>query len=402
MAEYVVRLADERGHVQEKLEAGDSEAEIRDRFAQAGYLVYSVKSRGLTAGGFRLRLRRRVSQQQFLIFNEQFLTLIRAGLPIVQAVELLMRRQRNAYFRSLLEDVRDRLKGGSLLSGAFEAQVVFPKIYTTTLLAGEKSGNLEEVVGRYVAFQRLLLSFKKKLLASLIYPCILVVGVILLFSMLITWVVPRFADLFHDLGSDLPAITTFVLTLGTNAQRWAPVAAVLLVAAVILLWRWRRTEAGARRIDQFLMRLPLLGTIWLKYQVAVFSRILSTLLSGGLPLVPALDTASASMASKTLADSVKTATQGVREGKALARSLEESGQFPDLSIEMIEVGESTGALSSMLVSVASFFEEDVQNSLSAAMSLIEPAILILMGVVVGFILIALYMPIFSIGIGGAH
>ncbi len=356
MAEYVVRLADERGHVQEKLEAGDSEAEIRDRFAQAGYLVYSVKSRGLTAGGFRLRLRRRVSQQQFLIFNEQFLTLIRAGLPIVQAVELLMRRQRNAYFRSLLEDVRDRLKGGSLLSGAFEAQVVFPKIYTTTLLAGEKSGNLEEVVGRYVAFQRLLLSFKKKLLASLIYPCILVVGVILLFSMLITWVVPRFADLFHDLGSDLPAITTFVLTLGTNAQRWAPLAAIVLVAAVILLWRWRRTEAGARRIDQFVMRLPLLGTIWLKYQVAVFSRILSTLLSGGLPLVPALDTASASMASKTLADSVKTATQGVREGKALARSLEESGQFPDLSIEMIEVGESTGALSSMLVSVASFFE----------------------------------------------
>lgn len=401
MAEYVVKLADERGHVQEKLEAGNSESEIRDRFSQAGYLVYSVKPRGLMHGGVRRRFRKRLSQQQFLIFNEQFLTLIRAGLPIVQAVELLMRRQRNAYFRGLLEVVRDRLKGGALLSEAFAAEQAFPKIYTTTLLAGEKSGNLEEVVGRYVSFQRLLLAFKKKLLASLIYPALLVVGVIVLFSMLITWVVPRFAELFHDFGTELPAITTFVLGLGTRAQQFAPFILAALIGAAILFWRWRKTPSGARRMDRFVMSIPSLGQIWLKYQVAVFSRILSTLLSGGLPLVPALETASASMSSRVLAESIRTATQKVREGKSLARSLEEGGTFPALAIEMIEVGESTGALSAMLISVAGFFEEDVQNALAAAMSLIEPAILIVMGVVVGFILIALYMPIFSIGVG-AH
>lgn len=396
MAEYLVKLADERGHIQEKTESGHSESEIRDRFAQAGFLVYSVKPRGMaTPGGFRLR--RRVKPQQFLIFNQQFLTLVRAGLPIVQAVELLMRRQRNEYFRKILEDVRDRLKGGALLSEAFEAQQVFPKIYTTTLLAGEKSGNLEEVVGRYISFQRLMLSFRKKLLASLIYPSILVCAVILLFSLLITWVVPRFAALFKDLGSKLPAITEFVLTFGENAQTWGPWALLALVVLGFVFVRWKKTESGATHWDRFLLGLPVFGNIWLKSQVATFSRMLSTLLSGGLPLVPSLETAAASIGSKTLSMGIREASRSVREGKSLARSLESTASFPDLSVEMIEVGESTGALAQMLVSVAEFYEEDVQNALGAAMQLVEPVILIFMGLVVGFILIALYMPIFSIG-----
>ncbi len=396
MAEYLVKLADERGHIQEKTESGHSEAEVRERYSQAGFLVYSVKARG-GVGSFRLPFGRKVKPQQFLIFNQQFLTLIRAGLPIVQSMELLMRRQRNEYFRKILEDVRDRLKGGALLSEAFEAQRVFPKIYTTTLLAGEKSGNLEEVVGRYISFQRLLLTFRKKLVASLIYPSILVVGVILLFTMLITWVVPRFAALFNDLGSNLPFITRFVLAFGENAQKWAPGILIAVVLLGIIFVRWRKSESGSFQWDRFMLALPVFGQIWMKSQVATFSRMLSTLLSGGLPLVPSLETAAASIGSKTLARGIREAGKSVREGKSLARSLEATAAFPDLSVEMIEVGESTGALSQMLVSVAEFYEEDVQNALSAAMSLIEPVILIIMGMVVGFILIALYLPIFSIG-----
>ncbi len=398
MAEYLVKVADERGHIQEKSETGHSEAEVRERYAQAGYLVVGVKARG-GSGRVSLSFGRKVKPQQFLIFNQQFLTLIRAGLPIVQAIELLMRRQRNAYFAKVLEDVRDRVKSGALLSEAFEAQDIFPKIYTTTLLAGEKSGNLEEVIGRYISFQRLLLTFRKKLVASLIYPSILVVGVIVLFSMLITWVVPRFAALFQDLGSDLPAITKFVLTFGESAQTWAPGLLVVMVLLAILFFRWVKTESGRLRWDRFKLALPLFGPIWLKGQVATFSRMLSTLLSGGLPLVPSLETAAASIGSKSLALGIRDASKSVREGKGLARSLEATGRFPDLSVEMIEVGESTGALSQMLVSVAEFYEEDVQNALSAAMSLIEPVILIVMGFVVGFILVALYLPIFSIGLG---
>ena len=400
MAEYLVKVADERGHIQEKKELGNSEAEIRDRFSQAGYLVYSIKAQGGT-GNIRLPFGRKIKPQQFLIFNQQFLTLIRAGLPIVQAIELLMRRQRNEYFRGILEDVRDRLKGGALLSEAFEAQNAFPKIYTTTLLAGEKSGNLEEVVGRYINFQRLLLTFRKKLIASLIYPSILVCGVIVLFSLLITWVVPRFSALFQDLGSDLPGITKFVLAFGQSAQTWAPLVLVGGIVFVVFFMRWRRTDSGSLWIDRFMLGLPVFGQIWLKSQVATFSRMLSTLLTGGLPLVPSLETAAASIGSKTLGRGIREASRSVREGRSLARSLEATASFPDLSVEMIEVGESTGALSQMLVSVAEFFEEDVQNALTAAMSLIEPLILIIMGLVVGFILVALYLPIFSIGLG-AH
>lgn len=400
MAEYLVKVADERGHVQEKTETANSESELRDRFSQAGLLVYSVKERG-GGLGVRMPFRRKVKPQQFLIFNQQFLTLIRAGLPIIQALELLMRRQRNEYFKNLLQDVRDRVKGGALLSEAFEAQNVFPKIYTTTLLAGEKSGNLEEVVGRYIAFQRLLLSFRKKLVASLIYPAILVCGVIVLFSLLITWVVPRFAALFQDLGSDLPSITKFVLAFGQNAQTWGPAVLVGLVILIFAFLRWKKTDSGSLFWDRFMLALPIFGPIWLKSQVATFSRMLSTLLSGGLPLVPSLETAAASIGSKTLAIGIREAGKSVREGRSLARSLESTASFPDLSVEMIEVGESTGALSQMLISVAEFFEEDVQNALAAAMSLIEPVILIIMGLVVGFILVALYLPIFSIGMN-AH
>lgn len=397
MAEYLVKVADERGHIQEKTESAHSEAELRERFSQAGLLVYSVKPRGAVGGGISLPFRRKVKPQQFLIFNQQFLTLVRAGLPIVQAMELLMRRQRNPYFKKLLEDVRDRLKGGSLLSEAFEAQQVFPKIYTTTLLAGEKSGNLEEVVGRYISFQRLLLSFRKKLVASLIYPSILVCGVIVLFSMLITWVVPRFAALFEDLHSQLPAITKFVLAFGQNSQKWAPYFLVGIILLLFVFFRWKRTDSGALHWDRFMLGLPIFGQIWLKSQVATFSRMLSTLLTGGLPLVPSLETAAASIGSRTLSLGIREASKSVREGKSLARSLEATASFPDLSVEMIEVGESTGALSQMLVSVAEFYEEDVQNALGAAMQLIEPVILIIMGLVIGFILIALYLPIFSIG-----
>ncbi len=401
MAEFLVRAADERGHVMEHAETGVSANEVRDRFSQQGYLVYSVKPRGLLSVG-QLTVpgrRRKVKLADFVIFNQQFVTLIRAGLPIAQALDLLSRRQQNVYLRSLLENVRDRVKSGELLSSAFDAQGVFPKVYTTTLMAGEKSGNMEEVLSRYIGFQRLALSFRKKLISSLIYPAILVVGVIVMFTVLVTWVVPRFSELFTELNVKLPAITVFTLGIGHFVTKYLLLIIVALVVGVFAAWRWKNTAAGAEQIDRLTLRLPLLGQVWLKYQVAVFSRMMSTLLQGGLPLVPALETAGASMQSRLISNGLRTATVRVREGQPLSRSMEETGVFPELAIEMMEVGESTGALPGMLTSVAEFYEEDVQNALAAAMSLIEPAILIVMGVVVGFVLVSLYLPIFSMGAG---
>src|SRR5262252_1892750 len=200
MAEFLVKLADERGHVSEQLEHGYSENEVRERVAQQGYLVYSVKPRGMFSGGGGLS-RGRVSQGTFLIFNQQFLTHIHAGLPILTALELLIKRQKDASLKAVLENVRERVKGGELLSSAFEAQNMFSKMYTSTLMAGEKSGNMEEVLGRYIAFQRIAMTFRKKLAVSLVYPALLVGVVMILVAFLITYVVPKFAELFDNLGA---------------------------------------------------------------------------------------------------------------------------------------------------------------------------------------------------------
>jgi type IV pilus assembly protein PilC len=396
MNEFVVRLSDERGRVQEQTHTAASAEELRTRFTQAGYYVYSIKARGaLAAAG-----RKKVKLENFLIFNQQFLTLIRAGLPILGSLELLGKRQKIAHFRQQLEDVAARVKTGESISQAFEAQGGFPVVYTTTLLAGERSGNLEEVLDRYLSFQRVSLTFRKKLKASLIYPALLVVLVVALFIFLITFVVPRFAQLYEQLGTELPAMTVFLLDLGHNAQQYGIYVGAVVAALIFLAYRWTKTDAGANAVDKVRVALPVFGPVWLKYQVGLFSRTLSTLLTGGLPLVPSLETAARSIDSRQVANAVFRSVETVREGKGLSRSLEQTKAFPELAIEMIEVGESTGALPQMLNSVAEFFEEDVQTSLTAAMSLIEPLILIVMGVVVVTILIALYLPIFSLSAGG--
>ncbi|MBV8050003.1 MAG: type II secretion system F family protein [Acidobacteriaceae bacterium] len=397
MPEFLIKVADERGHLLEQVENGYSEAEVRDRFAQQGFLVYWVKPRGVLSGDFSFRRGRKVKQSQFLIFNQQFLTLIKAGLPILQSLDLLIKRQKNPYLQSLLQNVRDRVKGGELLSDAFAAQGVFPKIYTTTLMAGEKSGNMEEVLTRYIAFQRLALTFKKKLAVSMVYPALLVTVVFAMMIFLVTYVVPQFAKLYQDMNAELPAITLIMLNVGTHAQRYAPIIGVLAVVGILMLWQWKRTDRGAETVDRGILNMPILGDVWLKYQVANFSRMLSTLLAGGMPLVPSLETAGASMSSRRILNGIQDAAIHVREGQSLAKSLEQQDMFPDLSVEMIEVGESTGALPAMLNSVAEFYEEDVQTALGAAMALIEPVILIIMAIFVGGILISLYLPIFTLG-----
>jgi len=397
MPQFLIKVADEQGHLREQVEQGHSEAEVHDRFEQQGYLVYWVKPRTLLSG--RTGQPGKLRQAAFLIFNQQFLTLIKAGLPILTALDLLIKRQKDKALLKLLENVRDRVKGGELLSDAFSAQQIFPKMYTTTLMAGEKSGNMEEVLSRYIQYQRMVQTFRKKLLVSLVYPTLLVSVVTVMLIFLITFVVPKFADLFNNLGAQLPAITVFMLAVGLNAQKYAWVVAIVLAVGGFLIWRWKQSDRGAETIDKFLLALPLIGEIRLKYQVANFSRILATLLQGGLPLVPAMETAGASMSSRQMLNGITTAAARVREGQGLARSLEDQKLFPDLAVEMLEVGESTGALPAMLASVAEFYEEDVQTALGAAMALIEPVILIIMAVFVGGILLSLYMPIFTLGAG---
>lgn len=393
MAEFVIKLADERGRVQEQVQTAATAEELRTRFTHAGYHVFSVKPRGSFSGASR----RKVKLESFLIFNQQFLTLIRAGLPILGSLQMLGKTQKNTHFAAQLEDVSTRVKTGESLSAAFEAQSGFPLMYTTTLLAGERSGNLQEVLERYVSFQRISLTFRKKLVSSLIYPGVLLTLVCGLLAFMFTVVIPRFADLYDQMGNKLPALTTDLLAFGRWMQHSILYIVAVLAVAGFFAWRFSLTDRGRDVLDTLRVRFPVLGKIWLKYQVALFARTLSTLLTGGLPLVPSLETAARSISSRRVSKAVMTSITSVREGKNLADSLTQTGVFPDLAAEMIAVGEQTGALPAMLNSVAEFYEEDVATALTAALALIEPAILIVMGVVVVFILISLYLPIFSMG-----
>jgi type IV pilus assembly protein PilC len=395
MAEFVIKMADERGHVQEQVHTAASAEELSARFTHAGYHVFSVKARG----GLGMN-RRKVKLEPFLIFNQQFLTLVRAGLPILGSLEMLGKIQKNTAFAAQISDVCDRVKTGQSLSAAFEAQHGIPVMYTTTLLAGERSGNLQEVLERYVSFQKVSLSLRKKLVGSLIYPGVLLTLVFGLMTFMFTVVVPQFAVLYDQMGSKLPAMTTMLLNFGKGLQH--NILYIIGTAAVALfsLYRYSITENGRDTIDGIRIKSPVFGKIWQKYQVALFSRTLSTLLTGGLPLVPSLETAARSISSKRIAKAVFSSIVTVQEGKTLADSLAGTDVFPSLATEMITVGEQTGALPQMLNSVAEFFEEDVATALAAALALIEPAILILMGIVVVIILISLYLPIFSLGSAG--
>ena len=396
MADYAVKYADGRGQIHQQVAAAASEKELREKYTQQGFLVYSIKARGAAAGAGLLRGRKKLDLEKFLIFNQQFVTLIRAGLPILKSLDLLAERLTDPKLGPHIRAVRDEVRSGTLLSEAFRQQGVFPKIYVTSVMAGEKSDSLTEVLDRYITYQKLSLSVKKKVLVSLMYPAVLIVLVIGLMIFLVTYVVPTFAGLYSSMNANLPTITQYLIAVGTTARSYILVAFGALVGLIFVFRWWVRREQSRETVDRIKLRLPIAGDIWLKYQVAQLSRILSTLLVGGIPLVQSMETAADSLGTPLLKRAVEAAGKMVREGQPLSGSLKASKMFPPLAIDMIEVGESTGALPAMLNSVAEFFEEDVNTRMTAVLSLVEPAIMIVMGSFVAFVLIALYLPIFSL------
>jgi type IV pilus assembly protein PilC len=396
MAEWVLKYADARGEVRENVAVAATEHEARERYSSQGFLVYSVRERGGSFGPAMGRKSQKLNLGKFLIFNQQFVTLVRAGLPILKSLDLLSERLTEPKLARHLRAVRDDVKNGEMLSDAFRNRGVFPPIYVTSVLAGEKSGSLAEVLDRYISYQKLSQAVKKKLLVSLIYPSLLMSMTLLLIVFLITYVVPNFAQLYTSMNAKLPVMTQILIAVGTTARAYVLAGVGGLVGAIVLFRLWARGDAAQMHIDRFKLRIPVLGDIWIKYQVAQFSRVLGTLLVGGIPLVQALDTAAKSLGTPLLREALENAQRTVKEGQPLSSSLAATKIFPGLAIDMIEVGESTGALPAMLASVAEFYEEDVSTRMTAALSLIEPAIMIFMGVFVAFVLVSLYLPIFSL------
>jgi type IV pilus assembly protein PilC len=397
MPEFVCRIADDRGQISQRVELAGSEGELRDRYSSQGFYIYSIRPRvGMAALQTRGSGRKKIKLSEFLIFNQQFVTLVRAGLPILKALELLSGHIAQPSLRASLEEIREGIKGGALLSEAFREQKIFPEIYTTSLLAGEKSGNLEEVLSRYISYQRTALSVRRKLKASLVYPALLVGMVFILVTVLVLYVIPNFAELYRTMSQELPPLTVLLISLTDAFRTYWLLFVTVLLGGGFTIWGWSQTTVGGQALDRLKSKLPYLGDVWTKFQVAQFCRILSTLVAGGIPLVPALQTARQSVTSSLLRRSLEVATRQVQEGKPLWEGLSQTGFFPGLAIEMIQVGESSGALHPMLTGVADFYEEDVSTVLAALLSLIEPAILIFMGLVVAFVLLALYLPIFSL------
>ncbi len=401
MAEFVCKVADATGKVYSQVEAAHSVSEARQKLADRGLFVYSVQQRG---GLFPQVLSRRrdrvVGGSDFLIFNQQFNTLIKAGLPILKALDLLAERAASPRLRPLLGDVRQRVREGALLSEALEKQAVFPKVYCTSVLAGEKSGNLTGVLDYYIAYQRVSTGFRRRLLASLVYPAILVTAATVIVLYLVSYVIPQFARLYAELNVDLPAPTRLLTTLALD-YRWYVLGVVGLIFGGLLgAYAWSRGAPGARAVDKLKLRLPIFGETWIKFHVAQLARTLSTLLAGGTPLVSALETSADAVGSRLVAEGVVQAASRVREGQSLHAGLAETKLFPEVALEMIEVGEATGALAPMLSSVAEFYEEEVNLRLQALVALINPLILLFMAFVIGFILISLYLPIFSVSLGG--
>jgi type IV pilus assembly protein PilC len=402
MGEFVCRVADANGRVFSHVEAAASVEEARQKLSDRGLYIYSVETRSsLISGMLGVRKERKISGNDFLILNQQFNTLIKAGLPILKALDLLATRATAPKLRPILIQVRDRVREGKSLSEAIEEAGVFSKVYSTAILAGEKSGNLSGVLDYYIAYQKVSTGVKKKIVASLVYPILLVVVATSVVTYLVTGVIPKFATLYKDLGVPLPGPTQFLIAITVDYRIYILSALGAFLVGIVGVFFWSRSEEGGVAFDRIMFRVPVLGDTLLKFQASQFCRTLSTLLTGGTPLVAALQTAADSITSRLVRGSVKNATQMVREGESLHAALATGRVMPELAMDMIEVGESSGALSPMLNSVAEFYEEEVSLRLGAMVALIEPVILVFMGMVVAFILISLYLPIFSFSINGS-
>ena len=400
MAEFVCKVGDASGRVFHQVETAQSEDEARQKLADRGFYVFSVRHHfDLLAQFTQARRERTIRPNDFLIFNQQFNTLIRAGLPILKALDLLAERAAAPRLRPILIEVRDRVRDGALLSEALAAQGSFPPVYVTAITAGERSGNLTGVLDQYIAYLRVSTGFRTRLVSALIYPAVLVAAVVFIMAFLVTYAMPRYAALYKELDVPLPAPTRILLALAIPLRTYFLIFIAVVVIGGIAIFLWTRSDRGALAIDRLKPHLPAFGDIWLKAQLAQLVRTLSTLLGGGSPLVPALHTAAAATSSALVSTSIQQAASRVKEGQSLHASLAETRLIPDLALEMIEVGEASGALSSMLTSVAEFYEEEVNTRLQRALTWIPIVILVVMAVVIGFILISLYLPMFSLQVG---
>jgi type IV pilus assembly protein PilC len=396
--EFRCRLGTPNGEVTEQVMVADNEARLRRELEDRGLYVLSIQGRGvLKLGGWSMPTRRRVPTREFLVSNQELATLLKAGMPLVQSLDILRQRVSNPVFKGVLDDVYERVRSGAALSEAFEEhRDLFPGIYTASLVAGEKSGGLEPVLRRYVSYVKVVGAVKRRMVSALVYPIILLLLSLAVVGIIVVQVVPAFAGFYETFDQELPLATRIIIGLSEIVGLAWPVILLGAIGSGAAVWAWGRRPANLARVHRAMLRVPFLGSIARKFATSQLARTLATLLGGGVPLVNALSGAARASSNRYMASEMEAVGDRVREGEAMAAAMLARGVFPDVAIKMVEVGESTGALQEMLNSLADFYDEEIETSLSRFVTLIEPVLLVVMGLIIAVLLLALYLPVFQL------
>lgn len=402
MPEFILRVGTQEGEVVERHVTAASVRAAREEMARQGLHIFEIKRGSLTFRDFIPRFGKAVSTEHFLHFNQELLALVRAGLPIVQSFDIMLERQKHVRFREILTEIREKLTSGIALSDAFAAYGrLFPPIYSTSIRAGERSGDLEGVLKRFLRYQKLIVALRKRVIGALIYPAILMALSGAMIFIMLTSVIPKFAEFFSGFGAELPWFTVALINFASLLRSNTGIVLVVAVVGGIVFNRWINST-GRLLWDRFKLHVPLVGGILHRFAIMQFTQSLGTLLAGGTPMVPAIEIASQSVTNQLVATKISGIVQNVREGEPLWRSLDTTGVVSDLAIEMIKVGESTGALTEMLANVSEFYDEEIESRLSRLVAAIEPLILVLMGTFIGILLYAFYLPLFRLSAVGAN
>lgn len=396
--EFRCRLGTAGGEIIEGVYVADSEERLRRELEEKGLFVLALHRRGVLPGLQIGRPRpRRISRQEFLVFNQELATLLKAGMPLVQSLDILRQRVANETFKAVLDNVYDKVKAGTALSDAFtEHGSLFPPVYAASLMAGERSGNLDAVIRRYVAYEKVLGAVRKRTIAALIYPAILVGMMVVLIGVIVLRVVPAFSEFYNTFGRELPLSTRIIVWVSDAVVKNLALIVFAVAAAVVAVVTWVKQPGHREQLDRLLIQLPGLGGTARKFATAQLARTLATLLGGGIPLVNALDTSARSMSNRYMAHELDFVRRRVQEGESFAKALLSRGMFPDVAVKMVEVGESTGALQEMLNSLADFYDEEIETEVSRYITLVEPVLLVVMGLVIAVVVLALYMPLFEL------
>ncbi|MDQ3282457.1 MAG: type II secretion system F family protein [Acidobacteriota bacterium] len=402
MPEFILRVGTPEGDVVERQIHAASLRAAREEMRRQGLHVFEVNRGSISLRDLVPHFGNVISTERFLLFNQELLALVRAGLPIVQSFDIMLERQKNPRFREVLNEIREKITSGVALSDAFAAYGdMFPAIYSTSLRAGERSGDLEGVLKRFLRYQKMIVALRKRVVGAMIYPLILMALSGGMIFVMLTFVIPKFAEFFSGFGAELPWFTTLLINFATALRHNVLVVVLSVGGAAFLANRWA-TTSGRLIWDRVKLRIPLVGGVLHRFAIMQFTQSLGTLLAGGTPMVPAIEIASQSVTNQLVATKISGIVQNVREGEPLWRSLDNTKVISDLAIEMIKVGESTGALTEMLSNVSEFYDEEIESRLGRLVAAIEPIILVLMGGVIGVLLYAFYLPLFRLSSVGAN